>query len=244
MNLENKVVFITGGSSGIGLALAQLLVEMGNRVVICGRSQARLDAAQAAVPTLHTIRCDITQADEQRAALADIEKHFGRLDLLVNNAGIQHNYRLAEEGEIADRVQAELMLNVGALVTLTHRALPLLQQSSEAAILNIGSGTGLMPKPDGLVYSATKAAAHSFTTGLRWQLQTQQIRVFELFPPVVETAMTAGRKGEMVAPAMVAQAAVAGMQANRAEIYLGKMKALPWLVRFMPSMAAAIMQRA
>ena len=243
MELKNKVVFITGGSSGIGLAIAKALAEMGNQVVICGRSQERLVAAKALVPTLHTIPCDVTHDEEQIAALAEIEQTYGRLDILINNAGLQYNYLLANEANITDRVTKEITLNVTALITLTHRALPLLQKSADAAIVNVGSGTGLMPKPDGLVYSATKAAVHSFTTGLRWQLAAQNIQVCELFPPVVDTAMTSARDEEKVSPDVVAQTLITGLQRNQAEIYVGKMKALPWLVRFAPGMAASIMQK-
>lgn len=243
MELENKIIFITGGSSGIGLAIAKVMAELGNTVVVCGRNEARLAAAQTAVPDLHTIPCDITKDTDQIVALAEIEERYGRLDVLINNAGMQHNYLLPQETDIADRVAQEVMLNLTALITLTHRALPLLQESSTAVIVNVGSGTGLMPKLDGLVYSATKAAVHNFTIGLRWQLAAQNIQVFELFPPVVDTDMTAGRDEDKVSPGVVAQTLLAGMKQNRTEIYVGKMKALPWLVRFVPQVAAAIMQK-
>ncbi|MCB9006292.1 MAG: SDR family NAD(P)-dependent oxidoreductase [Ardenticatenaceae bacterium] len=243
MKLKNKVVFITGGSSGIGLAIAKMMADLGSTVVICGRSEKRLAAAKTAVPTLHTLSCDITNDADQAAALAEIEQRYGRLDILINNAGMQHNYLLPQESDIAARVAQEVTLNVTALITLTHRALPLLQKSSAAAIVNVGSGTGLMPKPDGLVYSATKAAVHNFTIGLRWQLATQNIHVVELFPPVVDTAMTAGRNEDKVSPDAVAQALLTGLQQNRKEIFIGKMKALPWLVRFAPGIAASIMQK-
>ncbi len=109
--------------------------------------------------------------------------------------------------------------------------------------MNVGSGTGLLPKPDGLVYSATKAAVHNFTIGLRWELAEAGVRVVELVPPVVDTAMTAGRNDAMTTPEHVAIALIHGLDRHRSEIHVGKMKAWPWLVRLLPGVAASIARR-
>lgn len=175
--------------------------------------------------------------------VAQVDQRFGRLDLLVNNAGLQDNYVLAEETTVRHRVEREIALNLTAVVTLTHAALPLLRCSAGATIVNVGSGTGLMPKPDALVYSATKAAVHSFSTGLRWELAPMGTDVVELVPPVVDTAMTAGRDETKASPDVVAQALRCGLRRGRSQIYVGRMALLPWLVRFVPGVAASIMRK-
>jgi uncharacterized oxidoreductase len=152
-------------------------------VVICGRDTARLDAACTTVPGLAAIRCDVTDADDVGTALAEIARRFGRLDVLVNNAGMQCNYQIAGEPAIRDRVAREIARNLTALVMVTHASLPLSRRSSEAVVVNVGSGTALVPKADGVVDSATKAAVRSFTMGPRWELEPDQIRVTELVPP-------------------------------------------------------------
>lgn len=246
MNLANKIVFVTGGSQGIGLAIAEALLDEGSRVVICGRNAERLAQAKAANPQLHTIRCDITQESELLVALAEIEAEYGGLDILVNNAGVQFNYRHPKESKttnIISRIEQEIELNFTSVVKLTQHALPLLMRSREGAIVNVGSGTGLVPKPDGIVYSATKAAIHSFTKGLRWQLEETNVKVFELFPPVVETAMTAGRPGEKMQSSVVAQQLISGMKRDQTEITVGKIKLLRLINRLSPALAETIMRR-
>jgi uncharacterized oxidoreductase len=240
---DRKVVLVTGGGSGIGLALARSFAALGHDVVVCGRDAERLSAATSSTARLRPIRCDVTDAADVADLLAEVDRRFGHLDVLVNNAGMQRNYSLAQEDSVRQRVEDEIALNLTALVTLTHEALPLLRRGTDAVIVNVGSGTGLVPKPDGLVYSATKAAVHSFTTGLRWELERDGIRVVELVPPVVDTDMTAGRDEAKATPEEVAEALHHGLRGGRSEVLVGRMRALPWLVRFLPRVAASVMRR-
>jgi short-subunit dehydrogenase involved in D-alanine esterification of teichoic acids len=238
---HRDVVLVTGGTSGIGSAIAHAMAERGHTVIVCGRDEQRLADVRDAVPGVHAIRCDVTDESEVEALLADVNERFGRLDVLVNNAGMQQNYHWSEESSVRSRVEREVALNLTSLITVTHAALPLLGRSPHPTIVNVGSGTGLLPKPDGLVYSATKAAVHNFTIGLRWELAG--VRVVELVPPVVATAMTAGRDEAMATPDLVASALLRGLDGRRSEIRVGKMKAWPWLVRLLPSVATSIARR-
>ncbi|MEZ4863467.1 MAG: SDR family NAD(P)-dependent oxidoreductase [Caldilineaceae bacterium] len=147
------------------------------------------------------------------------------------------------ENNITSQIEQEIEVNFTSVVRLTQHCLSLLLRRNTSAIVNVGSGTGLVPKPDGIVYSATKAAVHSFTKGLRWQLEGTGVNVFELFPPVVETAMTAGRAEQKVTPETVAQALITGMQRDQAEIYVGKIKLLQLINRLLPALAEKIMRR-
>lgn len=235
MKLTDHVVLITGGGSGIGLAIARTFVSIRNRVVICGNNIAQLQDAQITTPELHGIQCDITNADNVQQMLDEIDRHYGRLTILVNNVGVQHNYLLQDIHDVRDKIYHEIEVNFGAMVCLTYQCLPLLLQAGETAIINVGSRAGLIPKLDSIVYSATKAAVHSFTTGLRWQLEPTSVRVFELFPPMVETPM--------IETEVVAEALVRGIARNRSEIFVDRMRVLRLLVRFAPQFATKSLKK-
>ena len=232
--MSAPVALVTGGASGIGFAIVRALVDDGYRVVVCGRSDDRLRHARALVPSLDTVRCDVTDELEVGALMDHVAARYGRLDLLVNNAELQDNYRFAQVAAIADRARREIELDLVAPVVVTHAALPLLRRSTNARVVMVGSGTAWAPKPDALVYSASKAALRSVTTGLRWELAPEGIGVVELVPPVVDTAMTAGRDDDKVAPELVADALVSGLRRDRERIAVGTMRLVPILGRLAP----------
>ncbi len=185
MNLGDNTVLITGGGSGIGLALAQRFLRAGSRVVICGRRQAKLDAAKAAHPELKTRVADVA-SEADRIALRDwVSREFPNLNVLVNNAGVQRYPRLGD-AEWAD-LREEIVVNFEAAVHLTSLFLPLLRQAPSAAIMNVTSGLAFAPMARAPIYSATKAALHSFTWTLRQQLTGSSIDVIEIIPPAVDT---------------------------------------------------------
>jgi uncharacterized oxidoreductase len=92
MQSSQNTVFITGGSSGIGLALAKELVGLQNTVIVCGRAQQKLDAVRQRYPQIHAIRCDITDPEELQRTVDTIQKEFSQLNMLINNAGVQYRY--------------------------------------------------------------------------------------------------------------------------------------------------------
>jgi short-subunit dehydrogenase involved in D-alanine esterification of teichoic acids len=112
-----------------------------------------------------------------------------------------------------------------------------------AAVVNVSSATGIVPKQNGAVYSATKAAVHSFSSVLRQQLANSSVRVFELFPPVVDTEMTKGRAGDKMSPEAVASQLIRSMQQDQYEIPMGKVRWLFLVNRISPMLAAKIIQR-
>ena len=248
MRTRNHTALVTGGSAGIGLAIARRLLELGNRVAICGRGQRALDAAVAAHPGLTAIRCDVGDAAELGRLHREVEQRLGGLSLLVNNAGIQLNYDFTrvEPGEVMRRVDAELAVNLAAVAKTTALFLPLLRRAGEAAVVNVSSGLGLVPKKAAPVYCASKAGVHLFTRALRWQLEDSglDVKVFEVLPPLVDTAMTAGRGSGKLAPEDVADALVRGLSRDRFEIPVGKVRLLRWIDRFAPALAERALRNA
>lgn len=186
MELSGNTVLVTGGGSGIGLALASRLLAAGSRVIVCGRRPEVLEAAAAAHPGLMPRVCDV--ADERgRAELAAwVTAEHPELNVLVNNAGIQRRFHVAEAESWAVTRQ-EIAINLDAAVDLSLRLLPQLRTRTRAAIMNVTSGLSFSPIAAMPVYCATKAALHSFTLSLRHQLAGTAVRVVEIIPPAVDT---------------------------------------------------------
>ncbi|RTQ48859.1 SDR family NAD(P)-dependent oxidoreductase [Hymenobacter gummosus] len=186
MNLAGNTILITGGATGIGLALAQRFVAAGSTVIAVGRRPEVLQAAQRQLPGLHVYAGDVAQP-EQRAALRDwVTREFPTLNVLINNAGVQRRLQLADNEDWAAR-QQEIAINLEAPIHLSTLLLPHLQQQPGAAIINVTSGLAFTPAAFAPIYSATKAALHSFTISLREQLRNTGIRVLEIVPPAVNT---------------------------------------------------------
>jgi Short-chain dehydrogenase involved in D-alanine esterification of lipoteichoic acid and wall teichoic acid (D-alanine transfer protein) len=186
MELSGNTILITGGATGIGLAFARRFLEAGNEVIICGRRAERLQEAKEKFPQIHTRVCDVA-VESQRVELFDwAASRFPNLNVLMNNAGIQRRVRL-DESEDWEETRSEIAINFEAPVHLSRLFLPLLQKQKRAAIINVTSGLSFVPLANVPVYSATKAALHSFTLSLRYQLRETSVEVIEIAPPAVDT---------------------------------------------------------
>jgi uncharacterized oxidoreductase len=224
MNISNKTILITGGGSGIGLAIAKLLSEHGNRLILTGRNQTKLDQAARQLPNATAIACDITNADEVTGLVNRIQVEFGDLSVLVNNAGYGSAYQLGASANAFALAEAEIAVNYLAIIRLTELLLPVLSQQTEAAIVNVSSIVAFAPQVVIPTYSASKAALHSYTQALRHTLaQSTTIRVFELMPPLVDTELTqeiGGASG--IPPREVAEGLLAGLEQDTYEIHIGQ----------------------
>jgi uncharacterized oxidoreductase len=186
MELKGRTVLVTGGTSGIGLALATRFQRAGSRVVVCGRRERALLEARAAHPGLETRVCDVADpAARVELARWAVEAH-PHLDVLVNNAGIQRRVPAAQL-EPWHEIAAEIAVNLEAPIHLAKLLAPHLKARPSAAIVNVTSGLAFAPLALAPVYSATKAALHSFTLALRHDLQGTPVEVIEIVPPAVNT---------------------------------------------------------
>ncbi|KUG07255.1 SDR family oxidoreductase [Solirubrum puertoriconensis] len=186
MNLSENTVLITGGASGIGLALAKRFQQAGSQVIVCGRRADKLREAQREVPGLLTRVCDVAQPAEREELLRWVQQEHPQLNVLVNNAGIQRRLQVADEEPWEVR-QQEIAINLDAPIHLCSLFVRHLQQQPRAAIINVTSGLAFTPMAIAPVYCATKAALHSFTQSLRYQLQDTAVEVLEIVPPAVNT---------------------------------------------------------
>jgi len=237
MHTSGHRVLITGGAKGIGLALAKQFHAAGNEVMLVGRDRAALQTAAEAMPGTRTRVADIAIARD-RATLAE---EFSDATVLVNNAGIQRNGDFALMS--AADIENELQVNLVAPMLLTHAFLPHLQRQAASAIVNVSSVLALVPKQSASAYCASKAALHSFTRSLRWQLEGTPVRVFEIMPPLVDTAMAANRGTGKMSPDALASAFWNGFRSDQYEVRAGKAKAASIIARLLPSLAERIMRR-
>jgi len=232
MNLKDKTALVTGGGTGIGLAITRALVGAGVHVIIAGRDLARLDRARAELGNVSTIQVDLANAAERDRLIATVLE--GRpLDILVNNAGTMQYFAMTGENALR-RIDAELELDLHAPIHLSTALLPHLLSRAEAAIVNVT--TGLIYAPFGSTpgYSAAKAGLHGFTRSLRWQTRDSMLKVVELMPPAVDTELTRRYDGPKVDAASVATALLRGLAAGIDEVRPGQSKALYAMSRIAP----------
>jgi hypothetical protein len=145
MIYEGRTILITGGASGIGLALAERFARAKNKVIVCGRREAALAAARTLVPGLHTLRADVSTARERVALFERVTREHPELDVLVNNAGVQNHLPPLTETQEWSQHAHEIETNLGAPMHLAMLFLPHLLSRPEAAILNVSSGLRLHP---------------------------------------------------------------------------------------------------
>jgi uncharacterized oxidoreductase len=200
MNLTGNTILVTGGGSGIGRGLAEELHKLGNQVVIAGRRKQALDETTAANPGMKSLTLDIESAAAIRAFAAQIAADYPSLNVLVNNAGIMRaEMLLAQQNDLAD-AEATIATNLLGPIRLTAALLPLLQKQSHSAIMNVSSGLAFVPLVFTPTYCATKAAIHSYTQSLRYQLKSTSIEVLELIPPYVQTQLMDGEEDSRAMP--------------------------------------------
>lgn len=241
MKTTGMTVLITGGSAGIGLALAKALKEAGNSVVICGRNPETLAQASADVPGIEAVECDLA-SEADVSALA--EAYAERVSILVNNASILRPMELLSPPASFVEQTEEVNINFIGTLRMLHAFLPALQAKPEAAIVNVTSATVFIPSAKEPIYCATKAAVHSLTRSLRHQLRETSIKVFELIPPVTDTQMVADVQDiPKLAPEKVAEALLQGMARDRYEITPGLSRAAKWMSRIAPNLGFNMLNR-
>jgi uncharacterized oxidoreductase len=239
MKLEKRTVLITGGTSGIGLELAKQLHQRGNTVIVTGRDQERLDATRRILPGLHTFKSDVSDPAAIAVLYDDVIAKLPMLDTLINNAGIMRNLDLSRDRDLSD-VTREIEINLSGPVRMVQKFLSHLKTREHGLIINVSSGLAFIPLPISPVYSATKAAIHSFTLSLRMQLAGGCVTVIELAPPGTETPLFHGEfkdelKGQKGMDVQVlVRRAITGIEAGKLEIRPGLADVLKAMSRIAP----------
>jgi len=189
MKLTGNTVLITGGAAGIGFAFAKRFIKAGNKVIVCGRRETKLQEAKEKYPELITRVCDVTKESERIALFDWVTSEHTDINVFVNNAGIQQRYHVLNTNAKEDwsYYSQEIAANIEAPFHFAMLFAPYFANKNNAAILNVSSGLAFTPMAIAPIYSATKAAVHSFTLSLRQQLEDTAIKVIEVAPPAVNT---------------------------------------------------------
>ena len=237
MRLTGRTILITGGSAGIGLAFALKFLELDNEVIVTGRRQAVLDQVKAKHPKLHTIQSDVADPAQIAALAARVKSDFPKLDVLMNNAGIMLRQNLKAPAADPVGLMTEMNVNVGGVISTTSAFIDILR-ANKGTVINTSSMLAFVPLPSAPIYSATKAAIHSYTQSLRFQLEETGVEVIELMPPAVKTDMTAelveGGVTVMTTDELVKQS-FAALKTGALEIRPGQSKQLAFLRRLAPN---------
>ena len=193
-DFTGRVAIVTGASSGIGTGLAQELARRGARVALVARRRERLEQVAAGIEaeggTALVLPCDVEQRDAVEAAARAVVERFGRIDLLVNNAGFGVAPAGAEESSL-DQARSIFETNFFGLVRMTRAVVPHMRRQGSGRIINIGSVLGFLPMPYGALYAATKHAVEGYSESLDHELRTRGIRVSIIEPAYTKTPFDA-----------------------------------------------------
>mgnify|MGYP000513007650 FL=1 len=195
--MKNKTILITGASSGIGKATAELFAKNGARLILCGRRQERLDQLKDSLNTeVHLLNFDVRDRTAVFKAIESLPSQWKQIDVLINNAGNAHGLDPVQTANLDDW-DAMIDGNVKGVMYVTKAILPQMIERKTGQIINLGSIAGLEVYPNGNVYCASKFAVDAFTQGLRIDLNPYGIRVGAIHPGLVETEFSMVRfKGD------------------------------------------------
>jgi uncharacterized oxidoreductase len=218
--------------------LARVLIEKGNKVLICGRSSEKLDEAKQKLSSVHTFPCNIAIISECEKLLEWVRTSPSECNVLINNAAIVHNTKFMDDDKMIAKAGQEIQTNLMAPIVLSKLFLPLLRKNKSSAIINITTGLVYAPRVTYPIYNATKAGLHAFTQVLRHQLQQTSVDVIEVMMSVVDTPW---HKGNPPKSAITTEKAVAEMitklEKGETEIRIDKVKLLYILSRIAPPFA-------
>jgi len=235
MKLSDRTILITGGSAGIGLAFALKFLELGNVVIVTGRRQAVLDELKAKHPKLQTIQSDVSDPEQVMALASRVKADYPALDVLMNNAGIMLYKNLKSRAAKLDDLMTEMNVNFGGVVRMTSALVDTLT-ANRGTVINVSSALAFVPLPSAPLYCATKAAIHSYTQSLRFQLEAQGVEVIEIMPPAVQTDMTVALSEGVtkITTQQLVEIAFKALSRGECEILPGQAKQLAFMRRLAP----------
>lgn len=190
MQMTGNTILITGGTSGIGRALAEAFHGRGNRVIITGRRRVLLEEIAAERPGLVGLPLDLDDPDSLPRLASDVRLLFPELNMLIANAGISRSEDMTAEGWDVSAAQSVVDTNIMGVLRVTAALLPLLKGRQGATIMATSSNLAFIPRADFPTYCASKAFLHSWLQSLRHQLRKIPVEVLELSPPYVQTELT------------------------------------------------------
>jgi uncharacterized oxidoreductase len=228
-------ILLTGGTSGIGAVMRDMLLAEGHDVIVVARTASRLQPEAR----LHLYDCDLSDSDAVTESIGHISVAHPEIGVFINNAALQYDTPLTDPAFDPARMIDEVAINLIAPALITQC---LVKNVRLRAVVNISSGLAFFPKQQSALYCATKAAIHSFSTSLRYQLEAGKIQVCEAILPLVDTPMTTGRGIGKLSAEAAASAILDGVKRGKTEIYVGKARLIPIFARLAPSIGRKILR--
>lgn len=233
MKTTGNTIFISGGSAGIGLAIAKKMSAAGNKVIINGRSAERLQSALKELDNAVAIQGDLSIPSDRIKIAKELKNYHSEVNIIINNAGAAFMNDLSDQNNnAAEKAYQEINTNYISIIDFTALTLPLLLQQEAAAIINVSSIAAFRSNKYLPTYSASKAALHSYTQGLRATFsENEHLNVYELYPPLVNTEFSAeigGANG--IPPSEVADELFIALEKNQFEVPVGESKKIHALV--------------
>lgn len=242
MQSSGNTILITGGASGIGLALARQFHARQNRIILTGRDPDKLARATASLPGASTFPADLSDPASIETLCDYLASEHPGINILVNNAGVQYACDFRTGQNIPQNILSETAVNFLAPLQLTARLLPCLSRQPAAAVVFVSSALYIAPKRSAPVYCATKSAIHTFARALRYQLEGSPVKVFDIIPPLVDTAMTASRASGKISPDHLAATFLRLFESDVYEQHIGKARLLQLLARLSPALAGRLLR--
>ena len=196
MKTTDNTILITGGGSGIGRGLAEAFHRLGNQVIIAGRGQKALDETTTANPGMKSLTLDVSDPKSIQSFATQVTKDYPSLNVLINNAGIMRPENLLEASNDLSTAEKTVTTNLLGPIRLTAALLPSLRKQPRATIMTVSSGLAFVPFAVTPTYCATKAAIHSYSQSLRYQLKETNVEVIELIPPYVQTTLMGDQQAD------------------------------------------------
>jgi uncharacterized oxidoreductase len=226
MKLSGNTVFITGGTSGIGRSLAEALHKRGNQVIISGRRKGHLAEVTKANSGMQSLELNVEDPASIAAVAKKLIAEYPKLNVLINNAGIMQIDDAA--GAIDDSVLVSIVTtNLLGPIRMTSALIEHLKKQPSATVINVSSGLAFVPLASTAVYSATKAAIHSYTQSMRYRLKGSSVRVLELIPPWVQTDLLNSKDEPRAMPlAAFIEEAVTVLGTDAEEVMVERVKML------------------
>ncbi len=240
--MEPRTIIITGASRGIGRALAQLCLGNGHRVIAIARNVTSLEELAAKYQALTPIQADLSDPVNLEHLIGDVIAHAGPGPVLVNNAAVQDDWDFCDSRNTKLTICREVTLNLTAPIVLAH-ALCSADPAARPVIVNIQSLLALAPKRTAAVYSATKAGLRLFSRAMQLQKSGEGIRIVEVYMPLVDTDMTAGRGSGKISPQAAAEQVYRAMTSGSSTIHVGKARLLAAIHALSPRLAGSILAR-
>ncbi len=243
-----KTILLTGATSGIGADLARQLLAAGHKVIHVSRRAQDFQIETAKPGQLIAYNCDLADPEAVKRQFAQIAVAHPDIAWVINNAALQYPVPLTDPLLDVAKMEQEVNINLLAPALIAHIMLPTLRKNNagknggDCAIINISSGLAYFPKQATALYCATKAGLHSFSQSLRYSLGPLGISVIEIILPLVDTPMTEGRGSGKMSAAEAASQIIAGIIRKQPEVFIGKARIIPALLRFAPSLFAKKMR--